>query len=186
MIGQRLVRGARLLLSAAFAVLAVSVLAVGLAARVGPAVGYELFSIRSGSMAPAMPVGTLAVVSTGTRESVDIGEPVAFRLPNGAVVTHRMVELVGGEDEPYLRTKGDANEDPDPSLVPESALIGPVVFHLPLVGFMLAMLGMPIGIVTILSVAGTLLTAIWLLEELEQLDAPETSPAPAPTLAGGQ
>jgi signal peptidase len=165
----QLVRWARRLLSAMFALLAIAVLSVGLAARVGPAFGHELFSIRSGSMEPALPVGSLAVVSQQP-DQVATGHAVAFRLPSGVVVTHRLIEVVETETGRFMRMRGDANQDPDPSLVPASAVIGPVVVSVPLLGFLLAMLGMPIGLVTILSVAATLITAIWLLEELEQLE----------------
>jgi signal peptidase I len=177
---------ARRLLSAAFAVLAVSVLAVGLGARLAPAAGYEFFSIRSGSMEPAMPVGSLAIVARQANE-IAVGQPVAFRLPSGVVVTHRVVEVIDGETGRFLRTQGDANEDPDPSLVPASAVVGPVRTSLPLLGFLLAMLGMPIGLVAILSVAATLITAIWLLEELEEVDADEADeprPIAMPPLGG--
>jgi signal peptidase len=172
MTGQGMVRGLRRILSLAFAALAITVLAVGLAARLGPAVGYELFSIRSGSMEPALPVGSLAVVSVHAGP-VEVGQAVAFRLPNGAVVTHRVVEVVEADDGRFLKTKGDANEDPDPSLVPAASVVGTVYVSLPLLGFLLAMLGLPIGVVAIISVAGTLLTAIWLLEEFEELDETE-------------
>lgn len=181
-----LVRWARRLLSAAFALLAVAVLSVGLAARVGPAFGHELFSIRSGSMEPALPVGSLAIVSRQADE-VAAGQAVAFRLPNGVVVTHRVTEVVRTEAGRFMRTRGDANEDPDPTLVPVSAVIGPVVASVPMLGFLLAMLGMPIGLVTILSVAATLITAIWLLEELEQLEDDDDElalPATLPPLGG--
>ena len=166
---QNVVQSIRLTLSLTFATLAIAVLAVGLSARIGPAIGYELFSIRTGSMEPALPVGSLAVVSARGR-AVEVGDPVAFRLPNGAVVTHRVVELVEADESRHLRTKGDANEDPDPTLVPAASVVGPVVISIPLLGFLLAMLGMPIGVVAIISVAGTLLTAIWLLEEFEELE----------------
>jgi signal peptidase I len=162
-------RGARLVLSLAFAALALTVLGVGLAARLAPAMGHELFSIRSGSMEPALPVGSLAIVSTDAGPPAE-GQPIAFRLDNGTVVTHRVVAVVRIEDETFYRTRGDANQDRDPSLVPAESVIGPVVLNLPWLGFLLAMLGMPIGAVAIISVAGTLLTAIWLLEEFEELD----------------
>jgi signal peptidase len=177
---------ARRLLSAAFAVLAVCVLAVGLGARLAPAAGYEFFSIRSGSMEPALPVGSLAIVAR--QGDIAVGQAVAFKLPSGVVVTHRVVEVIDGETGRFLRTQGDANEDPDPSLVPASVVVGPVQASLPLLGFLLAMLGMPIGLVAILSVAATLITAIWLLEELEQLDddeADEPRPIAMPPPLGG-
>jgi signal peptidase len=181
-----LVRWARRLLSAAFALLAASVLLVGLGARLAPAVNHELYSIRSGSMEPGLPTGSLAVVERQA-SNVSVGEAVAFRLPSGVVVTHRVIEVVEADDGMLLRTKGDANEDPDPSLVPMSAVIGPVKTNVPLLGFLLGMLGMPIGVVTILSVAATLITAIWLLEELEQLeadDADDSIPVSLPPLGG--
>lgn len=185
MSGQPLIRGSRVVLSLTFAALAITVLAVGLAARLAPAVGYELFSIRSGSMDPALPVGSLAVVSTRAGE-IEVGQPIAFRLPNGAVVTHRVVEVVEADEGRFLRTKGDANEDPDPWLVPAASVVGPVEVSLPLLGFLLAMLGMPIGVVAILSVAGTLLTSIWLLEELEELDVPDEMPGSLPSAVRSQ
>jgi len=181
------VRWARRILSLAFAVLAIAVLGVGLGARLAPMAGYELFSIRSGSMQPAMPVGSLAIVARDASTLTE-GQAVAFRLPSRVVVTHRIVEVVETDTGTYLRTQGDANEDPDPSLVPATAVVGPVQVSLPLIGFLLAMLGMPIGLVAILSVAATLITAIWLLEELEQLegdDDDEPQTVALPPLAGG-
>jgi len=138
-------------------------------------------------MQPAMPVGSLAIVARDASTLTE-GQAVAFRLPSRVVVTHRIVEVVETDTGTYLRTQGDANEDPDPSLVPATAVVGPVQVSLPLIGFLLAMLGMPIGLVAILSVAATLITAIWLLEELEQLegdDDDEPQTVALPPLAGG-
>jgi signal peptidase len=177
------VRGARTALSIVFWALAVSVLSVGIAGRVGPAAGYELFSIRSGSMEPAVPVGSLTFVTTDASMPA-VGDLVAFRLPSGIVVTHRVVEVIDGDSGRFLRTRGDANAKPDPSLVPSSSIVGVVAFQVPLLGFLLALLGMPIGVVTILSVAGTLITAIWLLEEFEEIEDDERAPVPA-ALGGG-
>lgn len=183
------VRGLRILLSLLFALLAITILAVGLAARLAPLAGYELFAIRSGSMQPAIPVGSLVVIATAPEEPIAAGEAVAYRLPNGAVVTHRVVERVDAEAGSFLQTKGDANADPDPSLVPAEWVIGPARLTIPWLGFLLALLGMPIGVVTILSVAGTLVTALWLLEELELLDDRETTepmPEAVPERGAGQ
>jgi signal peptidase len=151
---------------------AVAVAALGAGARLGPVVGVEPFAIRSGSMEPALGIGSLAIV-TRSDHTPEAGEVIAFRLPNGAVVTHRVVDVVNSEAGTYLATKGDANESPDASLVPLESVIGPVAVAVPLLGFLLVLLGTPIGVVTILSIAGTLLTAIWLLEELEDAERSE-------------
>jgi signal peptidase I len=166
---RRIASLARLVCIALFALFAVAVAGVGVGARLAPLVGAEVYAIRSGSMEPAIGIGSL-VVMTATAEPVE-GEVIAYRLPNGAVVTHRVTEVIDGDTGRFLETRGDANTDPDPSLVPESAVVGRASVVVPVLGFLLALLGMPIGIVTLISVAGTLLTAIWLLEELEDVEA---------------
>jgi signal peptidase len=166
---RRIAGAARIVCVAVFVLFAVAVAGVGLAARLAPMAGAEVFTIRSGSMEPAIGTGALVVVTEGADPGV--GDVVAYRLPNGAVVTHRVSRVVDGEAGRFLETRGDANSDPDPSLVPQEAVVGEVSLALPLLGFLLALLGMPIGIVTLISVAGTLLTAIWLLEELEDEEA---------------
>ena len=154
-----------------FALFAVSVTGVGLAARVAPLAGGEVFTIRSGSMEPAIGIGSLVLVTAAAEAAT--GDVIAYRLANGAVVTHRVSQVVAGDAGRFLETRGDANPDPDPSLVPEDAVIGKVAVVVPILGFLLALLGMPIGIVTLISIAGTLLTAIWLLEELEDAESIE-------------
>ena len=162
----RLARVARAVCVVAFVLFALSVAAVGISARLAPAFGAEVLTIRSGSMAPALDVGSLVVVTDDGR-GPDAGDVIAYRLPNGAIVTHRVVRIVEGEAGRFLETRGDANADPDPSLVAADAVIGRVAVGVPALGFLLALLGMPIGVVTLISIAGTLLTAIWLLEEIE-------------------
>jgi len=170
-----LVRWSRRMLSAAFVLLAATVLALGLGARVGPALGFEAYAIRSGSMAPSIPVGALAIVEREADPPAR-GAAVAFHAGNGVVVTHRVLELIRMEEGVFLRTKGDANPASDPSLVKASTIVGEVQHSIPLLGFLLAMLGMPTGLISILALAGTLLVSIWLLEDLEN-DARIASPA---------
>jgi signal peptidase len=155
-----------------FWVLAGVTLFVGIGARLAPAFGHQLLAIRSGSMEPNLPLGALALVSTGADHAPQLNDEIAFRLPSGAIVTHRIVQVVARDDGTYYRTKGDANAAPDPVLTPETALVGRVVLGLPLLGYLLAFLGMPLGILSIISVAGCLISAIWLLENLEDRGAP--------------
>jgi signal peptidase I len=166
---RRIASVARMACIALFAAFAVAVAGVGLAARLAPMAGAEVYTIRSGSMEPAIAIGSLVVVTKGAEPAQ--GDVIAYRLPNGAVVTHRIARVVAGDAGRFLETRGDANPDPDPSLVREDAVVGQVTVVVPILGFVLALLGMPIGIVTLLSVAGTLLTAIWLLEELEDAES---------------
>lgn len=145
---------------AAFVAGALIVGGTGLAARVAPLVGHELFAIRSGSMEPALGVGSVAVVDSAGAAPRP-GEAIAYRLPSGTVVIHRVVTT--GPDG--IETRGDANEGPDPGLVPHAAVIGTVAGGVPLAGYLLGMLSMPSGVVAIMAVLGTLLATAWMLEE---------------------
>lgn len=92
---------------------AVLLLVVG----VGPLTGaYRLATVVTGSMAPGMPVGSLAVVVPVNPAVVQVGDVITFRAPtpDHEVVTHRVVEILAGGPHPVLRTKGDANTSADP------------------------------------------------------------------------
>jgi signal peptidase I len=99
----------RILLGLAAVVLAV----VGL----GPLTGrYRLVTVLSGSMAPGMPVGSVAVLVPEDPAAVRVGDVITFQapMPDDRTVTHRVVEIVEGGHHPVLRTKGDANPVADP------------------------------------------------------------------------
>jgi signal peptidase len=174
------VRLTHALLVVVFGVLAASTLALGIGARVAPGLGYELLAIRSGSMEPHLPRGALAIVSTRPGGVVRAGEEIAFRLPRGILVTHRVVEVVPREDGMFYRTQGDANSAPDPVLISQAAVVGTVTAGVPALGYLLGLLSMPLGIFAILAVAGSLIAAIWLLEDLGEGFADRVSPAAAP------
>src|SRR2546423_3726779 len=105
-IGQR---AARVLLGAATLLL----LAVGL----GPLTGaYRIATVLSGSMAPGMPVGSLAVLVPVEPAAVHVGDVITFQapLPDHRIVTHRVVAITEVGPHPVIRTKGDANAADDP------------------------------------------------------------------------
>ena len=147
-------------------------LMVGLFVLVGSShvarlVGQEVFIIRGGSMEPAIPLGSLVATRPVEPEALAVGDAVSIRLPNGVVVTHRIVGFAEQPDELYLETRGDANKSADPALVPASAVIGVVGLSVPLAGYLLAMLSMPSGIISILSLLGALRLATWMIDDLE-------------------
>lgn len=134
-----------------------------LAIQLAPAFGHRLFAIRSGSMEPHLGVGDLVLVRE--IDGAVVGDILTYRLPNGVVVTHRVVEVAARDGDATFSTKGDANPTADAAPVPAAWVIGTVAGQIPLLGFLVALIAMPIGIVSVLSIAGTLITAIWLLDE---------------------
>lgn len=83
----------------------------------GIAVGATPLVIKTGSMRPQLPVGTVAIVRPAAARSVRVGEVVAVRRSDGKRIMHRVqsVRAAGGEAV-TLVVKGDRNRTADPPL----------------------------------------------------------------------
>jgi signal peptidase I len=145
----------------------VSLVALMALTQVAPRLGYSVYVVRGASMAPAIPLGALAVDQPGTPAHIVIGDVVSIRAANGVLYTHRVIEVTSSIDGLLFRTQGDANPAADPSPVPETAITGRVLFHLPVAGYVVAFLGMPAGLMSILAAIAATLLMVWLLEDLE-------------------
>jgi signal peptidase len=148
--------------------LIVVVLVTVVFAKGAPLVGRQSIVIGGGSMEPTMPLGSAIIVAPVDASALAIGDVVSMQVgQNHATYTHRIIDLVDRADGRWIRTKGDANAEPDPTLVPVSAVIGRVELTVPLLGYLLALLSLPVGVIFILGLAATLLAIAWLLESLE-------------------
>lgn len=112
-----------------------AVVAVCIPMTVPRLMGYDVYVVVSGSMEPAIPVGSALYVESAAPEKVTAGEVIAF-YDRGVVITHRVVEnhVVEGE----FITKGDANEENDLAPVPYASLIGRMARSVPFLGNMMA------------------------------------------------
>ena len=92
--------------------------------------------VLTSSMEPALPRGALAFTQSIEPGKVKVGDIIAFSPENDPDITtsHRVVEVVSADGELSFRTKGDANEEADPWLVPADYVQGKVVFHIPRLG----------------------------------------------------
>lgn len=113
----------------------VAVVAVCIPMTVPRLMGYEVYVVVSGSMEPAIPVGSALYVEAAAPEEVAAGDVIAF-YDRGVVITHRVVEnhVVEGE----FITKGDANAENDMAPVPYGALIGRMARSVPYLGNVMA------------------------------------------------
>ncbi|MBM4408131.1 MAG: signal peptidase I [Chloroflexi bacterium] len=136
--------------------------------HVALAFGYELVIVKGPSMEPAIPMGSLVVERSVAVADLEPGMIVTFVLPNNVVVTHRITRLGDANGTVLIETKGDANSAPDPAMHPAAGVTGLVHAHLPLAGLLLAFLAKPLGILSAMSLAGSLLLFLLLLEELER------------------
>lgn len=109
--------GGRAALTAATAALVAAVVVAG-ACLAGPLTGrYQLLAVRSGSMAPALPVGSIVVVRPIDPSTVRVGDVLSLERAGAEPVSHRVVEIVEPGEQPVVRTKGDANAAADPGAV---------------------------------------------------------------------
>ncbi len=113
----------------------VAVVAICIPMTVPRLMGYDVYVVVSGSMEPAIPVGSALYVEPARPEDVAAGDVIAF-FERGAVITHRVVEnhVVEGE----FITKGDANGENDLAPVAYEALIGRMARSVPYLGSVMA------------------------------------------------
>lgn len=127
--------------------------------------GATPLTVLTGSMVPTLPVGSTVVVRPRPAAEIVSGDIITFtdRDPDSAetrVVTHRVVEVLPG---PRFRTKGDANNAPDPHPVAAADVHGVLWYDVPLVGlvkdrlFSLVGLLMAVGLVMLVVAAQLLL-----------------------------
>jgi len=128
-------------------------------------VGFQIYTVLSGSMEPAYHTGSLIYVREVDTDELSVGDVITFRLGGSTIATHRIVELVADEDDPNIvrfRTKGDANEVTDGSLVDPSAVLGSPVFTIPGLGYLASYIQQPPGSYLALAVGAFLVMLVFL------------------------
>lgn len=127
-------RGALAVASLTFAV----TLGAVAAATLPTALGYHAYIVYGGSMEPALPLGSVAVARPITPDQIKVGDIIAFEgSPSSSPVLHRVVDVRIEAGEPLFVTKGDSNAHADPRPVRLQGHGDRVVYHVPLVGFLI-------------------------------------------------
>lgn len=93
--------------------------------------GYTVLRVTTGSMKPTYDVDTLIVVKKVDPETIKVNDVISFYsqdpVLDGAVNTHRVVEILEEEQGRVFVTKGDNNNVTDAYNVESEYLIGKVV-----------------------------------------------------------
>lgn len=149
-----------------------TVVVLGLAAvTVGPRfLPYQALVVRSGSMSPTIPTGSIVFYRKIDASKVRVGDVIAFSKPGqpDEKVTHRVYQIGSSSTGRYFVTKGDANGAPDDWRVPAVGTGWLAVFHVPVLGYVLADLQSQLGRVLLLLVPAVLLGLITLYELLTE------------------
>ena len=107
--------------------------------------GFQIYSVISGSMAPAIPTGSLAYIRNVSPADVQTDDVIAFYAAqdSASVIMHRVVEnrtVMGA-----FITKGDANQTEDRNPIPYEHLIGEVACSIPWAGVAASVLTSRLG-----------------------------------------
>ncbi len=97
--------------------------------------GVDQYVVLSGSMEPAIPTGSVVLVNTHDKDvkTNDVFTYYVETADGELNVTHRAIEVT----DSYIVPKGDANEESDGQIEP-SRVKGKVVFHIPLLGYLVS------------------------------------------------
>ena len=128
-------------------------------------IGLQVFTVLSGSMEPTYHVGSLIYVKDVDPFELESGDVITFMLDENTVATHRIVEVVPDEEDDSVvrfRTKGDANENADGSLVHYKNVIGSPVFTIPQLGYVVSYIQNPPGTYVAISAGAILLLLVFL------------------------
>lgn len=128
-------------------------------------VGLQVFSVLSGSMEPTYHTGSLIYVKKVDPYTIQPGQAITFMLDENTVATHRVVGIVQDETDPSVirfRTKGDANEAEDGSLVHYKNVLGEPVFTIPYLGYVANYIQNPPGLYISLAAGAVILMLVFI------------------------
>lgn len=131
--------------------------------------GMQVFTVLSGSMEPTYHTGSIIYVKKIATEDIQPGTVITFMLDEDTVATHRVTAVVPDQEDPTVvrfRTKGDANNAEDSSLVHYKNVIGTPVFTIPGLGYVANYIQHPPGAYVAISAAAVLLLLVFLPDVL--------------------
>ncbi|WP_309648786.1 signal peptidase I [Nocardioides sp.] len=171
----RLARGVRelvLTVGALLGSLGLLVVLGGLVLDVRPLV------FRSGSMAPAIDTGALALVRSVPAADLRVGDVVSVVDTGGTRVTHRVVSLSSQGEQRQLTLRGDANRSADREVHTVSEA-DRLIASVPWLGYVIGWMSGRLGTL-LLGVYGAFLASVLLRG---RADSPPSPPRPPPTRA---
>lgn len=112
--------------------------------------GYKPFIVTSGSMENIMPVGSMAIVKEINIDTLKKDDIIAYRVEDGSVITHRIIDIKEVNGNTYYITKGDQNNTQDQQLVTSDMIEGKYEFKILYLGSIALFVRQPIGVICIL------------------------------------
>ena len=134
-------------------------------------VGFQIYTVVSGSMEPRYHVGSLIYVRKVNPDTLKVKDPITFKLGDDTIATHRIVEIVYDEQDSTkysFRTKGDANDDVDANLVEPHKVLGKAYFTIPYLGYLATYIQSYPGNMVAICIAISLIILVIILDMLTE------------------
>lgn len=140
--------------------------------------GYQVYTVISGSMEPNFRVGDLLYVKEVPAGEIRVGDAITFVQNEQLVVaTHRVVRI--DAEKQLFYTKGDANEIEDGPPVHFRNLIGRAEFSIPLLGYVSDFVQNPPGMYITIAAGAVLIILVFLPDMLQKKKPQEDAAAVA-------
>ena len=136
-------------------------------------VGLTPYVVLSGSMEPTYHTGSLIYVKKVDPFTIEAGTPITFMMDEDTIATHRVVGVVPDEEDSAVirfRTKGDANDAEDGTLVHYKNVIGTPVFSIPYLGYVSDYITNPPGMYIGFTVLGIIILMLFAPDLLRAAD----------------
>lgn len=128
--------------------------------------GFKSLAVLSGSMEPKYPVGSIVYAKEIDPVQLQVGDVVSYTIGVETLVTHRVSQILPGEQQ--IITKGDANETEDINPVGYASIVGKVHFHVPYLGYISIYAKTPLGIIVICGILIIMILLIFLPEIFDE------------------
>lgn len=119
--------------------------------------GVRLYTVQSGSMEPALSIGSLVIVKP--QETYQKNQVITFKSKADInnprpenTTTHRIVDVREVEEQQVYITKGDANDAEDIDPVLENQVIGSELFSIPWIGHIVSFARTREGLISLIVV----------------------------------
>jgi signal peptidase I len=163
---RRVLPGLRTAAGAAVSCLLGVVLVFALVLTLPTLTGHRSMTVLTGSMEPTLETGSVVVGEVIHPTEARIGDIVTFTDPANPkrLITHRLRSARVEGSTAHMVTKGDANDTVEEWDVPVDGEIGRVIYHVPKLGHVRALVGTRQGYVVLM--VALLLLGAWVLMDV--------------------
>ena len=131
--------------------------------------GYQGYAVKTASMHPDIPQGSLAIAkrldADEVFENVEVNDDIVFRTSSGNILTHRVISVDKANN--LIQTQGIIEGSSKDAPIQSQNVLGEISFSIPLVGY-LVMLVQNVYFLIILAIAIVIaIIAKYLIKELK-------------------